>query len=212
VALHTEDRELVGRMLAGEESAFAEFVERHSRALYRYALARLRGDADLTRDLVQSAMIKAIAKLDTYRGEAALLTWLCACCRNEILMHLRRQRAAPVEVEIEDDVVPAVATAAAASDDPEAALLRREKARLVHMTLDLLPPRYAQVLEWKYVERLPVDEIAARLGVRSKAAESLLTRARQAFRASWEGLLAPSHDAERERYREDLRRERAPTH
>jgi len=48
--------------------------------------------------------------------------------------------------------------------------------------LDRLPPRYAAALEWKYIDGLPVNEIAARLELTSKAAESMLTRAREAFR------------------------------
>jgi DNA-directed RNA polymerase specialized sigma24 family protein len=73
-------------------------------------------------------------------------------------------------------------------EDPEAALLRRESAELVHLTLELLQPRHAQALEWKYVDKLPVDEIAARLAVRPKAAESILTRARNAFRIRYQQL------------------------
>ena len=66
--------------------------------------------------------------------------------------------------------------------DPEAALRRRELSGLVQLTLDHLPGRYGDVLEWKYIQGLTVDEIADRLGMGYKAAESLLTRARVAFR------------------------------
>jgi len=177
---HREDLELVGRMLAGEERAFETFGERYFKALHRFASARLAGDRDLTREVVQTAMTKALAKLDTYRGEAALLTWLCACCRNEILMCSRRQRTAPATVELEEAPEP--------SGDPEVVLLGRERALRVHMTLDGLPEHYARALEWKYLDRLPVQEIAARMGVQPKAAESLLTRARQAFRTGYERL------------------------
>jgi RNA polymerase sigma-70 factor (ECF subfamily) len=52
----------------------------------------------------------------------------------------------------------------------------------VRSTLDHLPGRYGDVLEWKYLQDLSVNEIAERLGVGYKAAESLLTRARAAFR------------------------------
>jgi DNA-directed RNA polymerase specialized sigma24 family protein len=48
--------------------------------------------------------------------------------------------------------------------------------------LDHLPPHYGSVLEWKYIDELPVQEIADRLGMRLRAAESLLARARRAFR------------------------------
>ena len=74
------------------------------------------------------------------------------------------------------------AAARLASGDPETEASRRELPRLVQVTLDHLPGRYGQVLEWKYIESVPIDEIAGRLGVSYKAAESLLTRARDAFR------------------------------
>lgn len=185
--IHTEDLKLVERMLAGDEDAFETFGERSFKALYRFALARLQGDRDLTREIVQVAITKALSKLDTYRGEAALLTWLCSCCRNEILMHFRRRRTAPAGVELEEDLEPA-AGYGANPGNPEEALLGRERAHLVHVALDGLPGHYAQALEWKYLSHLPVMEIATRMGVQPKAAESLLTRARQAFRTLYESL------------------------
>jgi RNA polymerase sigma-70 factor (ECF subfamily) len=181
VAKHVEDLKLVERMLAGEEKAFETFGERCFKAVYRFALARLHGDRDLTLEMVQTATVKALSKLDTYRGEASLPTWLCSCCRNEILMHWRRRRAAPTEVELDEDME-------TAPGDAFTALLKQEETHRVHLALDLLPEHYARALEWKYVERVPVDEIAARMGVQPKAAESLLTRARHAFRTSYENL------------------------
>ena len=54
--------------------------------------------------------------------------------------------------------------------------------------MDPLPPRYGDALEWKYIHGLTVKEIAALLEVGPKAAESLLTRARQAFRDGFGSL------------------------
>jgi RNA polymerase sigma factor (sigma-70 family) len=102
-----------------------------------------------------------------------------------MLMHFRRRRSAAPEVELTDELEPAVGFAAPRAADPEAALLGRERALRVHMALDGLPDRYARALEWKYLDRLAVEEIATRLGVGAKAAESLLARARQAFRAGY---------------------------
>ena len=179
--------ELIERMLAGEEAAFETFGERYFKAVYRFALGRLNGDRELTREIVQTALCKALAKLETYRGEAALLTWLCACCRNEILMHFRRRRTAPAEIAIEDGLEADPGSRLQQPASAETSLLQEEVARRVHLVLDVLPSHYARALEWKYLERLPVREIAARLSVGPKAAESLLTRAREAFKAVWEG-------------------------
>ena len=72
--------------------------------------------------------------------------------------------------------------AAAEGSGPDEAARRGEIKRFVQVTLDSLPPRYGNALEWKYIEGLSVKEIADRLAVGPKAAESILTRARQAFR------------------------------
>ena len=187
-----EDLALVARLLAGEEEAFDEFAERYVPALYRFALARLDGDRELTRDTVQTTMTKMLANLDAFRGEASLFTWLAAGCRNEILMLFRRRRSLPDEVELGDDPRPAAGWLPVRPPDPAARLARRETAASVHAVLDLLPPRYASALEWKYVERVPVKEIARRLEIGPKAAESLLTRARDAFRSRYTDALEAS--------------------
>jgi RNA polymerase sigma-70 factor (ECF subfamily) len=182
--LEPGDRALAERMLAGDEEAFEEFFEGHFPGLYRFALRRLR-DPELTRDVVQSAICKAIANLRSYRGEATLAAWLFTICRYEINAHFRRRKRRPSAVELveeEPSVRAALDSLPAAFPGPEEALDDKEVAELVHATLDRLPPRYGQVLEWKYLDGVPVKEIAGRLQLGAKAAESLLTRARKAFR------------------------------
>lgn len=188
LAKYDDDLNLVERMLAGEEQAFDLFGERCFKAVYRFTLARLRGDRDLAQEVVQTAMVKALSKLDTYRGESSLVTWLCSCCHNEMLMHFRRERTARPEVELDEEMEIAPGATSLTTGDAEAALLVREGVELVHMALDQLPDQYSRVLEWMYIERVPVKEIASRLGVHDKAAESLLTRARGAFRTSYTNL------------------------
>lgn len=184
------DVALAERMIAGDEAAFETFCDRYLPALHRFAKHRLGHDMELTRDIVQSTVCKAIAKLDTYRGEAALMTWLCACCRNEIAGHYRKLKWQAPEVDIDDLEGKAPAWSADESRaDAEGALVRKETGALVHMTLDLLPTRYARVLEWKYLEGRSVREIAGELDTGEKAAESLLTRARRAFEQHYRELV-----------------------
>jgi len=191
--LRLEEKALVERMLAGDEAAMEEFADEYFPGLYRFALARLDGDTELTRDVVQTTVCKALAKLGTFRGEAPLLGWLCACCRNEIRMGFRKKQRLPRVVELEE----LAEDIASDRDPPEGALVRKEEVRHVHAALDLLPPRYARALEWKYVERVSVKEIAERLRLGAKAAESLLTRARQAFRDGYEQVrLGPKRGLE----------------
>jgi RNA polymerase sigma-70 factor (ECF subfamily) len=182
-ARHDEDRELVARILRGDAGAREQFADRYVPAVLRFAASRLGSQRELAREVTQAALARALAHLGSYRGEAALLTWLCACCRNEILMRMRRDRSGPVLVEL-----PAEDLLVADESGAEAALLSRERALRVHVTLDALPERYAAVLEWKYVDHLTTDAIARRLGLGTKATESLLGRARRAFRVAYDDL------------------------
>ena len=186
------DRELVKRLLSGDERAFAEFFDGYFPGLYRFALARTDWNDDAAEEIAQATLCAAIPKLESYRGEAALFTWLCTFCRHEISAFYRRKgRSQATLALLEDD--PAVAAAleslATSSDaGPENAMRREETARLVHVVLDRLPPRYATALEWKYIDGLAVKDIALRLDLTSKAAESMLTRARDAFREGFSVL------------------------
>jgi RNA polymerase sigma-70 factor (ECF subfamily) len=168
-------------MLRGDEAAFEEFTDRCIPVLYRFARSRTRGHPDLVSDIVQSTMCTVIAKLETYRGEAALVTWICACCRNEILGRFRKQTRRPDELELREEIAGECSVTRSAPASPEESTLLRERAALVHEALDRLPRRYASALEWKYIEEASVREIARRLDVSPKAAESLLTRARRSL-------------------------------
>jgi len=182
------DWDLARRLHEGEGQAFDEFFSEYFPRLYRFARIRLGGNEDAAEEVAQTTLITALAKLRTYRGEAALFTWLCSFCRHEISAWFARAGQAG-HVSLADDS-PELrsmleAIAALSRDDPEQEYERTELSRLVHATLDHLPARYGDALVWKYIEGLSVEEIGHRLDVGYKAAESLLTRARQAFREAF---------------------------
>jgi RNA polymerase sigma-70 factor (ECF subfamily) len=180
------DRALTRRILAGDAAAFRSLFDSFFPRLYRFALARLGGDEDAANEVVQQTFCKAIERLDSYRGEAALYTWFCQVCRNVLIDYRRaNSRKARTVVLLEDQPnVRAIleALAAPAADQPDLRAWQQDVRRLVQATVDTLPERYGVILEWKYVDGLTVEDIAARLDIGAKAAESLLTRARRAFR------------------------------
>ena len=186
-----EDRLLVKRLQAGDEEAFEHFFDLYFHAIYRFALARVGQQTELAKEMAQATICKALEKLATYRGEAALFSWLCSICRFEISDHFKRERRSLPQVDLLEDggaLRGILESLPAALADPESELLRREVARLVHVAVDHLPPHYGQVLEWKYSDGLSVKQIAAQLGMSPKAVESLLTRARLAFRDGFASL------------------------
>lgn len=180
------DRAVARRIVGGDEAAFQELFDRFFPRLYRFALARLRDDPETAQDIVQQTFCQAIEHLDTYRGEAALYTWVCQICRNVLADHFRRSGRGTGRVVLLEDQPNARAVleslAAPASDEPESRTMRAQLHRIVEATLDALPGRYSEALEWKYIDGLSVREIAGRLSLSEKAAESMLTRARESFR------------------------------
>jgi RNA polymerase sigma-70 factor (ECF subfamily) len=192
----TEDRELVQQMLAGEERAFSEFFTTYFPRVFRFALPRVNRNEDDAKDVVQATLVKAMRKLGDYRGEAAMFTWLCQICRREIANHVRSERRYSdkvVLIEDSDEVRAALESIEApAADDPLRRCDGAELKRLVHAVLDRLPGRYGEALEWKYVEGRSVEEIGDRLGIGHTAAQSLLARARVAFRDGLEAVFGAS--------------------
>lgn len=92
------DRFLIARLLRGDEDAFAEFFDRNFAPLYRFALPRVGGE-DAAEEVVQMTLCRAVRKLSSYRGEAALLTWLTTICRREIAT----SRTARVRAAVADE-------------------------------------------------------------------------------------------------------------
>jgi RNA polymerase sigma-70 factor (ECF subfamily) len=192
----TDDRQLANRMLAGEERAFEVFFETYFPRIYRFTLPRVGRDEAMAKDVVQATLIKAMRKLGDWRGDASLFTWLCQICRHEIADQVRSQRRHSDKVVLIEDSAEVRAALesieAPAADDPLRRADSDELKRLVHAVLDRLPNRYGEALEWKYVEGRSVEEIGELLGIGHTAAQSLLARARGAFREGLEAVFGAS--------------------
>jgi RNA polymerase sigma-70 factor (ECF subfamily) len=193
MAINLDDKRLVKQLLEGDERAFDRFFEENFARLYRFALVRLSDDPDAAREVAQVSLTRAVRKLSTYRGESALFTWLCAICRNETSNWLRQQMRLRERVVLTEDI-PEVRAAvdsfqAPVDDGPDAGYERIERIRLIQVALDQLPAKYGDVLEWKYVEGRSVKEISEQLKIGQEATQSLLARAKRAFREVYATLM-----------------------
>jgi RNA polymerase sigma-70 factor, ECF subfamily len=190
-----DDKALANRILAGDATAFRRLFDELFPKLYRFAMLRLEGNRDDVCEVVQQTYCRAFEQLAKYRGEASLFGWMCQICRNAIA-DLGRQRQRLLSTVADSDATIESFLEALSSpveDEPENQVLRMDLVRLVQSTLDCLPARYGDVLEWKYVDGLATNEIAQRLDIGAKAAESLLGRARGAFREAM-ALVAGSRE------------------
>ena len=186
-----QDRSLARRVAGGDQGAFDPFFREYFPRLFRFTLTRVDNDPALAEEIVQRTMCIVVRKMGTYRGEALLFTWLCQICRNEMhAVYRQRGEAYREEIPIEDHPAVQAALESIGGEDfhPEAMQRRDEIAGFVRATLEHLPAKYAIALEMKYINGNSVAEIAERLGVGEKAAESVLSRARSAFKDGFRSL------------------------
>jgi len=176
------DAKQAAAILAGDRKATAEFVSRYADQVYRYVFARLVPRTDLVEDLVQDVFLAAWEHLAAFRGQSSLEAWLLGIARHKVEDHYRTQLRAPLSVE----EGPEDASEWSLMPDWDEKLdEERIRERTLRVLTDL-PEPYRLALLWRYWEKCPAQEMAARTGKTEKSIERLLARARRQFRRKWE--------------------------
>ena len=177
--------------IAGRPEAIAALAATAVTPLYRFCYYRVGKDRHVCEDVVQEAMLAAISQLDRYDPDRCaddIFPWLTGLARNAIRRALsRRTSAAAIEavwLRMDRQLLSLYGTI---DTEPLADELigRGETRDMVNATMSQLPGHYGQALEAKYVHNRTVGEIAAASGQTTKAVESMLTRARKAFRKTF---------------------------
>lgn len=189
ISQHSKDRALSRRIAAGDERAFEEFFREYFPRLFRFTLSRVDNDESLAEEIVQRTLCIVVRKMGTFRGEAMLFSWLCQICRNEMAAVFKRL-GREVSFQLEDNpaVQAALESLTMGRHDPQKQRQSEEVARFVRTTLEHLPSNYATALEMKYIRGCSVREIGEQLNIGTKAAESVLSRARAAFKEGFRSL------------------------
>ena len=194
VRLYELDRELVARMNAGDARAFDEFFHSNVPRLVAFTTRYSGLDTASVEDIVQNTLVKAMRALNTYRGQASLFTWLTQICLYEFVDTRRKAARQSTHVSLDDleetwRLVEQLRVPA--NREPSAEVEAESHRAAVLGTLQSLPRRYAEVLEAKYGDGLSVEQIADTMGVTAVAVQSLLARARNAFKEKWLALVEP---------------------
>ena len=179
-----DDATLVARCAAGERAAFDLLVARHGRALLRFTVRQC-ATTTAAEDALQDGLLAAWRGAASYRGEAAVRTWLF-----QVALHACRRRGRRRAGEPERHV--AVDEAADLEDgrsDAEALVLARQEGRALEHALADLPEEAREVLLLRDVEGLSGAEAAEVLGVGLAAMKSRLHRARLELKDRVEAIL-----------------------
>jgi RNA polymerase sigma-70 factor (ECF subfamily) len=157
--------------------------DRHADMLFAFIYHHL-GRRDEAEEVWQETWLAAVRGIGTYRGKSGIFTWLCGIARHKITDHRRRKGLHDARVIN----APFEKLDMAGGPIPEEVLTRRDVRLRVVEALAGLPDDYRAALVARYADESGVDEVARRLGKPYKAAESLLSRARAAFRSAFLAL------------------------
>jgi RNA polymerase sigma-70 factor (ECF subfamily) len=162
-----DDRALLAAHVDGDPQAFSTLVRRHQDRLWAVALRTL-GDREEAADALQDALLSAYRSAASFRGEARVTTWLHRVVVNACLDRVRRSKVrATVPMPEGREAV-----------DPRNRLDERETALEIEAALALLPDEQRVALVLVDVHGMPVDDVAAVLGVPTGTVKSRCSRGR----------------------------------
>jgi RNA polymerase sigma-70 factor (ECF subfamily) len=188
-----DDIALVALARAGRRDAFRHIMQRCNRRLFRAARGVVHDDAE-AEDVVQQAYVDAFAHLDTFRGDAALTTWLTRIVLNEAHGRLRARKPTVgierIEAMQQEGGRVIAFPSKFGNEDPAAGAARAEVRRLLERAVDALPESYRMVFVMREIEECSVEETATCLSLKPETVKTRLHRARRLLRTALHDELA----------------------
>ena len=174
------ERTLRRAVLTGDETAWRVWYEETFLTVFRYVAWRIRGNSDRQEEILQETWLIAVKRIREFAPEKGTFAdWIKGIATNVMRNELRKRQSSSA---IFLGGLAASSDETAESSESTQKILHHER---ITEILQLLPIRYAEVLKEKYLEQKSVAEIASSWNESTKAVESLLTRARQAFREAF---------------------------
>jgi RNA polymerase sigma-70 factor, ECF subfamily len=187
------EAELIAWSCAGDREAFYALVQPCERGLFMAAVLILNNDAD-AEEVVQEAVLKALAALPRFRGESKFSTWLMQITVNEARLKRRKDRRhlyESIDEEQSDDQGDSFPKDFADwREIPSEELQRKELRMALKKAMDSLAPKYREVLILRDIQHLSIQETAQVLGITEGSVKTRLLRARLQMRDA----LAPGID------------------
>lgn len=171
-----QEAALRSAVLAGDAEAWRTLYAGAYAPLWAYVAWRCAGLADLAEDVTQETWLIAVRRIRAFDPrQGRFLAWLRGIAAHVLANQLRTRRRRPAQPLGNFDVPAVVAE-------------ETDLAERIARALAELPERYEAVLRAKYLDGMSIEHIAADGQQTPKAIESLLSRARQAFRLEYEKL------------------------
>jgi len=176
------ERDLLAAAKAGDEAALEALFALHQDDVYRFARRLTWPDADAAEDVSQEAMLVALEKLGTFRGQSSFRTWLLGVVVNISRNRQRSERRRHAREAASAHDVDGIAGQADASAQTE------ELGRIIEVAFSRLPAGQQEALHLREISGLTYDEIAVALGISINAVKNRIHNGRRTM----QGLISES--------------------
>ena len=172
----SDDQELIRKILARDRRALLSFYRRFAPKLLRFIASKVANPKD-AEEILQDSLYAFLEAIRDFQGKSNLQTFLFSICQHKIIDFYRRKKLKHA-VFSQMPQLEALISPLLSPEEELDVTVSREK---IYAVLGKLLPRYKQILLWKYLDGLSVEEIASKLMMTFKSVESQLFRARKAF-------------------------------
>jgi RNA polymerase sigma factor (sigma-70 family) len=170
------EKKIINGILKGEESSLREFYNHFKPSLLTFIGNRVADQKDVE-EILQDTLFDTVEGLRDFAFRSSLFTFVCSIANHKIIDFYRKKRIKSVIFSKASFIEPMLTTLLGPEDELNDALLRQK----IDSTFKKLSPTYYKILKLKYIYGYSVDEIARKLSISYKSAESHLFRARKAF-------------------------------
>jgi RNA polymerase sigma-70 factor (ECF subfamily) len=187
----TPDQELLARLQAGDERALADLADAYSSKIYQLAFRYLRNKED-AEEITQDVLFKVYRKVDTFRGDAQLSSWIYRITFNAAMSRLRTaryqrtqaedRRAAAAADEDGSNLPARTPDVADWSDMADERVLRSQLRKRVFSAILALPAIYRAPVMLRDIQGMSTEEASAMLRVKDQTLKSRLHRGRLILR------------------------------
>jgi len=188
----TQDRQLIARLQAGDETAVQELADRYRPRISQLAMRHMKNKED-AEEVTQDVLLKVYRKVGAFRGDSALSSWIYRITFNTAMSRLRtnrveraadqeRERLLSAERHQDADLIRPLREPADWQHMPDEELLRAQLREAVAEAIDELPEIYRVPVVLRDIEGLTTEEASTRLNVKDQTLKSRLHRGRLLLR------------------------------
>ena len=167
----SSDEALIGRIAQGDHLAMRTLFARHQVRAYRFVLRIVR-DKMLAEDVISDVFLDVWRQASAFEGRATVSTWLLAIARNKAASALRRRTDMQVDGET-------LITIADPADDPETALLEKNRIDFLRRCIANLSAEHGQIVDLVYYHGKSIREVAEVVGIPEPTVKTRMFYARK---------------------------------